>query len=345
MTGARSLAIVTAALTVALSASSSFEARAANAPAPHALTDAQKQAARELFQAGERDEDANRWADALEKFRRVAAVKLTAGVRYHIALCEEHLGQLVAALGEYTVAETQARAENAQDVLPLVGEKLKSLKTRVPRLTVVVPGDTVDAEVRLDGDALVKELWGVPVPLDPGDHRLEAQAPGRAPMAVTITLEERQATLFEVKLAKVTAPPAAVPSTESAPPKKDSDAGAGAVGSGASGGGRGGRGGAILATVSAAVLAGGGVVAYLVAGQSHDDGQTECATRHLATCDDLKQSVRTWDALALGGFIGGAVLGTVAIVLWTRPSGGAAPATTRGQIVIGPGTLGVHGAF
>ena len=297
MTGARSLAIATAALTVALSVSSSFDARAANPTAPHALTEAQKQAARELFQAGEKDEDANRWAEALEKFRRVAAVKLTAGVRYHIALCEEHLGQLVAALGEYTVAETQARSENAQDVLPLVGEKLKSLKTRVPRLTVVVPGDTVDAEVRLDGDALVKELWGVPVPLDPGEHRLEAQAPGRAPMAVTIKLEERQSTLFEVKLARVTAPPAAAAPSETASPKSGSDAAsAGATvapattptaasgaspPSGASGGG---RGGAILATVGAAVLAGGGVVAYLVAGQSHDDGQTECATRHLATC-------------------------------------------------------------
>src|SRR5438270_13549817 len=103
-------------------------ARAANT-AP--LTEAQKQAARELFRAAERDEDANRWADALEKFRRVGAVKLSAAVRYNIALCEEHLGQLVAALADYTLAESQAQSEGAQDVTPLGAEKLKALKARV----------------------------------------------------------------------------------------------------------------------------------------------------------------------------------------------------------------------
>src|SRR5258706_15123609 len=104
--------------------------------APPAPSQAQVQAARELFQEAERDEDAKRWAEALEKLRRVAAVRLTPGVRYHIALCEENLGQLVAALADYTLAENQARAENAQDVLRLVGKKLESLRARVPRLTI-----------------------------------------------------------------------------------------------------------------------------------------------------------------------------------------------------------------
>jgi hypothetical protein len=62
----------------------------------------QVRAARRLFADAEKDEDASRWADALEKLRRVAQVKLTAGIHYHIALCEEHLGQLATALDQYT---------------------------------------------------------------------------------------------------------------------------------------------------------------------------------------------------------------------------------------------------
>jgi len=60
--------------------------------------------ARVLFEQAEADEDGERWSEALEKLRDVARVKLTAGVRYHIALCEEHLGRLVRALGDYREA-------------------------------------------------------------------------------------------------------------------------------------------------------------------------------------------------------------------------------------------------
>ena len=62
-------------------------------------------AARELFARAEKDEDAGRWAEALDKVRRASSVKMTAGLRFHIALCEEKLGQLVAALADYTAAE------------------------------------------------------------------------------------------------------------------------------------------------------------------------------------------------------------------------------------------------
>ncbi|HEY6461846.1 MAG TPA: hypothetical protein VIY73_16890, partial [Polyangiaceae bacterium] len=79
--------------------------------------DSAVRAARQLFVDAERDEDGGRWANALQKMRRVLEVKRTGGVEYHIALCEEHLGQLAAALDDYTAAQGLAREENAQDVL------------------------------------------------------------------------------------------------------------------------------------------------------------------------------------------------------------------------------------
>ena len=85
---------------------------AASADAPP--TDAQIAAARDLFLAAERDEDAQRWAEALEKLQRVSVVKLTSGIRYHMALCEEHLGHLVAALRDYKAAANQARGSGCR---------------------------------------------------------------------------------------------------------------------------------------------------------------------------------------------------------------------------------------
>ena len=88
------------------------------APAAAAApTESELRAARQLFAEAEHDEDAGRWPEALEKLRRVEQVKHTAGVRSHVALCEEHLGQLARALDDYASAEAEARADGANDVV------------------------------------------------------------------------------------------------------------------------------------------------------------------------------------------------------------------------------------
>src|SRR5689334_16529333 len=48
--------------------------------------------ARAQFQQGLALETAGDWAGALSLFVQVAAVKLTPQVRFHVGLCEEHLG-------------------------------------------------------------------------------------------------------------------------------------------------------------------------------------------------------------------------------------------------------------
>ncbi len=58
------------------------------------------QAARDLFAKAEQDEDAGNWSAALDKLRRAASVKMTPGIRYHVGLCEEKLGQIAAALND-----------------------------------------------------------------------------------------------------------------------------------------------------------------------------------------------------------------------------------------------------
>jgi hypothetical protein len=309
-------------------------------------TDAQVQAARELFVAAEQDEDAKRWNDALEKLRRVAQVRLTAGVRYHVALCEENVGELLSALSDYTLAENQAKRENAQDVLALVGPRLSKLNGRVPRLTLHVEADPSDIEVRLDGVVVLKAMWGVAIPVDPGAHKIDATAAGFVPFARTVPMAERDNTLVEVAVtvrsAATPAPPvptpqpATTPSTPTAvatPPAATTDSG-----------GSHSHTTAILATVGAAALLGGGIASFFVAGSTHDSNVTTCATR-LTTCDDLKHGVQLWDTLALSAWIASAALATVAIVSWASPSHDSAPPSSSASIFVGPGSLGLRGAF
>src|SRR5258706_10828154 len=78
--------------------------------AAHAKPDAKELSkARAKFQQATELEQAGNYSSALEVFREVGQVKMTPQVRYHIALCEEKLGHLLAALGGYELAADDAK--------------------------------------------------------------------------------------------------------------------------------------------------------------------------------------------------------------------------------------------
>ena len=329
-------------------ASSSGRAHAGDLP------EGQVAALHDLFTSATRDEDAHRYADALGKLQRVFALKPTAGVRFHLALCEEQLGKLVPALEDYARAEVQARPENenALDVQQLAPAKLAALRTRVPWLTIDVPQEIESsASVSLDGAPIARALWGVQMPVDPGEHRIEATARGRLHFSTTLEMAEHDVTVLTVKpppesettttpaTTQARAPQPAPATLASAPAPAPSHPALDRAPH-ASGGG---KAAAIVVTVGAVVLAAAGVGAYLVEASSHDDAVSQCATRTIA-CDDLKQPVQTWDTLALSALIGAAALGVVAVVLWSLPSSSAASSAT-GRLVVGPGTAGIAGTF
>jgi hypothetical protein len=294
-------------------------------------------AARELFASAEKDEDAGKWSDALDKLGRVAQVRSTSGVRYHIALCEEHLGRLAHALDDYVQAEIQARNDGAQDVLRLVGGRVGQLKDRVPRLSLSVPPDAPpDTEIDVDGDAIARPVWGTPLPLDPGSHEVRAKAAGHVGFSTTIAMAERDNVVVEVKLPEARTVPAPAPS----PAHESASAAPGDTSSSSSGSP---RTLAIVLTAGTVALAAGGVGAFVIAGNDHNNAKATCATR-TTPCDDLRGPTRTWDAVALGAWIGAAASGALAIVLWLRPPAEGAPRPGVG-LVVGPESLGVAGGF
>ena len=312
-------------------------------------TPTQIQAARELFADASKDEDAGRWESALEKLHRVADVKLTAGIRYHIALCEEKLGLTATALAHYGDALQAANAEHNKEVIELLREPfLGDLRARVPSLALNVPRDVSDVEVTIDGQRQPSGLWGVGVPIDPGTHRVEAHAPGRRPFTREIAMRDRDATVMDVTLHPEPPQPAVAPAPRAAPaatagaevraaamtpatPGRD-DAAAGPRAHPS-------RIGAIVATAGALVLAGGGLGAYVQAGSEASDARDRCRTQ--TSCDDRRSPVRMWDGVALGAWIGAAALTTIAVVLWATPS----RAEHAGRVVLGPGALRLEGSF
>jgi len=130
--------------------------------------------ARSLFRQGLSLEAAGNWAAALAKFDEVGRVKLTPQVRFHVARCNEQLGRLNEALGEYRMAEYEAGEQNLTD-LPAITQARQSLETRIPKLVIQRGAGAETAQIELDGVALGEKEIGQPVSVDPGPHRIVAK--------------------------------------------------------------------------------------------------------------------------------------------------------------------------
>lgn len=298
------------------------------APLAHAdPTPSEVQAARELFKKAEADEDAGKWQDALDKVKRAISVKPTPGLRFHVALCEEKLGQLVAALADYTAADQMAREQNNKDVIDAVAEPLKTLRIRVPTLTIEVPA-AQGSQVELDGNAIAQGLYGVAMPVEPGTHKVTAHAPGKRIFSTQVTLHEREADTATVKWVDI--PPEPALNDTHAVPEKPVETKSGPV-----------KVGAIVATAVSAVFLGVGIGAFVAADGAHSDLAAQCPL--LTNCDDLRNKVRAWDWVALGSWIGAAGVAVVAIVLWAKPS--APQSSPSARVELRPGGFAFTGSF
>jgi hypothetical protein len=190
-----------------------FGCVSASAVAPaNAQSPADLRKARAQFQRGIELEQAGNYPEAIQQFREVGQVRMTAQVRFHIAYCEEMLGRLVTALGGYDLALADADSVGP-DFRSEVETAIARLRDRIPKLFIERGSGADAALVQLDGVDLGASSIGVEVPLDPGPHKVTAVAPGYTPFDATVELKEREVTKVTLELAL--APEPATP-----PPKE-----------------------------------------------------------------------------------------------------------------------------
>lgn len=304
-----------------------FAASGAHAQTPPPAKDV----AKKLFEEGVELEKKNDFTGALAKYHEAESITVTAGLHFHLAFCLEQTNKLAAALDAYEVALKLAKDTNKADVQQAIAARLEPLRARVPFLAVKLVTQVNDAVVQLDGASLATVLLdGKPFRIDPGDHTIVARATGYAMVTKKVQVPQGATTNVEIALERDATPPSTQPQpsrevTEPPhdPAKQKSNVLPIALG-----------GGAVVLLVT-------GVVSYVVAGNAQSDARTDCLTK--TACDSPRKKVRTFDALALGGFVGAAGLGALAIITWTTSSSSGSTRTTR--VVASPTSLGVEGTF
>lgn len=254
--------------------------------------------ARRLFREAEQDQKKGLWAEALQKLERVVTIKETAGVRFHIAVCNEKLGQFVKALEGYERAKALAAETDTHDVLDMIDPEIDRMRARIGTVRVEVPEGVGPLIVHVDQAVYANLPPGEVVRLDPGTHQVIVKIDGKVRLDRLVSVDEGQSETLHVRdWRPAKAPVVANPVVSDAKPQPAAD-----VRSSTSGV-------PITAWVSfgaGALLGVGGYLAYAKADSVADESASVCA-KSLACDPGRADTVRRWDALALGMWVGAAV--------------------------------------
>lgn len=166
---------------------------AATAPADEPSA-GDKALAETLFRAGRQLVDDGKTAEGCAKLEESYRLEAKVGTLLNVALCHEQLGKTATAWAEMIEVGSQTSRLKQDDRAAFAKERVAALEKKLSRLTISVAAPPAGLVVSLDGKALGASTLGVAVPLDPGEHRVEAKAPGKAPWVSVVTLAPGPAT-------------------------------------------------------------------------------------------------------------------------------------------------------
>lgn len=157
---------------------------------------ADKAAAESLFQRGLELMEAGKIGEGCDKLEQSQNIERGIGTSLYLAECYEKAGRTASAWGLFREASSEAQARGETERALAGKRRADNLEPLLSRLTLhVAPEGMVPGlEVLRDGKLVQEGLWNVSVPVDPGEHRVQARAPGYAEWAAVVKVEGNSAT-------------------------------------------------------------------------------------------------------------------------------------------------------
>jgi hypothetical protein len=163
------------------------------APARAEPTEADRAASRTIFARAREAMAAKKLDEACPAFVESQRIWPTASGALNVGNCEEQRGNLATAYGAFSDAAGMARRAGDKNREEEGTQRASSLKPKLSMLEVdVSPPNRIEGLlVKRDGREAGPGQWGIAVPVDPGEHTIEASAPGRIAWTTTIRIEPK----------------------------------------------------------------------------------------------------------------------------------------------------------
>lgn len=177
---------------------------AQRAPQSAAPSPADRAAAQALFDEGRELMERGKPRDACPLFEESERLEPGLGTRFHLASCYQALGKLASAHALFLEVAAEAAQRKQAEREKVAREHARALEPRLSRLSIEVPFASSPAlRIERDGAVVGPAQWGLPVPVDPGVHRVNASAPGREPWAAEVRVPS------DARVTRVNVPPLA----------------------------------------------------------------------------------------------------------------------------------------
>jgi len=146
-------------------------------------------AAQALFNDGKRLMAEGQYAAACPKFAESQRLDPGIGTMLWLADCHAKSGRNASAWALFAEAEALA-AKQGDKRVAVAREEAKKLEPKLSKLVIDVSevSSVPELEIKRDGVALGRPLWGAPIPTDPGPHRISASAPDKKTWEGTVTV-------------------------------------------------------------------------------------------------------------------------------------------------------------
>ncbi|MDI1445549.1 hypothetical protein [Polyangium sp. 6x1] len=158
--------------------------------APLAMADAAD--AEALLKEGKKLVTEKKYDEACPKIAESYKLSPSPATLLDLALCHEKQGKLATAWGEMLDAEADARKAGRADVEARARGNSKAIEPKLPRVTVSVATNTPGIEIAIDGQKIDLGALGKGRPVDPGEHKIVASAPGHKPWETTLSLKQAE---------------------------------------------------------------------------------------------------------------------------------------------------------
>lgn len=295
-----------------------------------------KAAAESLFREALKLTKLNKYPEACPKLEASNKLDPAVGTLFNLGDCYEHTGRTASAWSSFGEARRLAERMNdkrAKDA----AEREKALEPRLAKLVVTAQDRPEGMVIRRDSKVVDAALLGSEVPVDPGKHTIEAEAPGREPWSTTVDVPDAPGAV------KVTIPPLAAvraAATGTVQPDPEAPPPSGMSGQRVAG--------LAVAGVGVAGLVVGGVFGGLTfskVGESKADGH--CVDGSPVRCDDVGLAIRkdaeTFANVSNVAFaVGGAAVIGGALLFLLAPSTPAKASGTR-RVQVAPAVGGTNG--
>jgi serine/threonine-protein kinase len=175
-----------------------------------------KAAAEAIFEQGKLLMQSGDYTQACLKFEASQKLDEGIGTLLYLADCYEKTGRTASAWAMFKEAASRAGAQGEESRQKLATQRARSLEPGLVKITIdVAKGDEsmLGFEVRNDGVAVPAVQYGAPFPIDPGEHRIEASAPGKRIHTEVINVTKGVGRITIPLLADLAPPASATPST------------------------------------------------------------------------------------------------------------------------------------